>query len=104
MTADTSPVSVLVAGTLLTADDLSEDHYGWYIKVADKDPVIHHRNYEIKSIRKWTYEGKTTVGIIARDAEGLWKGGIEHDYAPDTAVELVRPITPKAKRTAKAAT
>lgn len=88
----------------LTAGELAEEHYGWYIQVADSDPVIRHRNYELIRIRKWTYKSKTTVGIVAKDPDDLWKSGIEYHYAPDTAVELIRPITTKAKRSAREST
>lgn len=86
----------------MRADDLTEDHFGWYIKVADKDPVLRWRHFTLIGIRKWTYEGKTTVGVIARDPDGIYKG-IEYHYAPDVTVVLVQPVTPKAKRAAKAA-
>lgn|SRR5487761_2474258 len=84
----------------MTVADLTEDHFGWYIKVESKDPVVRWRHFDLIGLRTWEYKGKTTVGLIVKDDNPC--GRMETHCTPETKCVLIEPITAKAKRAAKA--
>jgi hypothetical protein len=88
---------------MMPVSALTEDHVGWEIRVADPDPVIKRRIFVLGGLRTWTYNEKTTVGLVdTTDAWGPIKGTERH-YAPETPCELLRQIKkPRPRRKAKA--
>lgn len=87
-----------------TVDDLDERHIGWLIKVGPErgaSQFSRGRTFTLKGVRKWTYEALTSVGLVdPTDAVGNIVG-TEYHYDTTVPCELVRPVTAKAKRTAK---
>jgi hypothetical protein len=94
-----------MSGGVLTVSDLTDPHIGWLIKTGPArgdSEYCRSRTFTLKGIRVWTYEGRTTVGLLdPSDARGNIIGDERH-YDPSAPCELVRPITAKAKRLAKA--
>jgi hypothetical protein len=89
-------------GTFITAADLTPEHFGWYISVHVDDGPLQRRAMELKGIRgPWEYKGVSKIALVAVDRGGPF-AGIEHHFSPDTKVELVQPLTAKAKRLARA--
>jgi hypothetical protein len=81
-----------------TVGDLTDEHVGWYIEVADPRSVVGHRSFTLgKGIRRWEYPaGVHHVGLLDKStAEGNCIG-TERDYGPETAVKLMQP--PKRRR------
>ncbi|MCU1494846.1 MAG: hypothetical protein JWO62_2610 [Acidimicrobiaceae bacterium] len=79
--------------------ELTEEFFGWYIKVADIDPVLGWRHVDLVGLRTWEYQGKRMVGLIVKDDGPC--GRLELHYSDNTPCVLIKPITSKAKRAAK---
>lgn len=91
-------------GGVRTVADLTSDHIGWEIRVGRERGASDFnmgRTFVLKKLRTWTYEGRTTVGLVdPTEAGGQWVG-TEYHYDPDTSCMLLRPVTAPAKRRAK---
>lgn len=92
----------------LRVDELTEDWIGWLIKPLrdefvrgqgglDGMLITHGRTFELKSLRTWEYEGEKKYELTAKDASGKW-AGICYQYPGNTVVELLRPISAKARK------
>lgn len=89
-------------GTFITAADLTSEHFGWYISVHVDDGPVQRRAMELKGTRgPWEYKGRSQIALVAADPGGHY-GGVEYHFSPDAKVELVQPLTAKAKRVARA--
>jgi hypothetical protein len=82
----------------MTVDELSSEHLGWEIKVKDSNPVIDHRTFVLIGLRKWSYQGETTVALV--DASEARPGviGAERHYAPETECQLLRQLRKPRRR------
>lgn len=82
-----------------TVGDLTPDHIGWEISVADENPVVARRRFVLAGHRAWTYEGRVRVGLL--DKAGAYGNviGTERHYDADTPCELLRQVyRPRAKK------
>lgn len=92
-----------------TVGDLTEQHHGWLIRVDEPEPLRHRtfllgKGFKV-GVRRWTRDdGSEWVGVCDEDGRGNGFVGTERIYPADTRCELVRPVTAKAKRLAKART
>lgn len=87
----------------LTAADLTPEHRGWLISwdLTWPEGVLgpSKREVELFDLRSWEYEGEAQVEVVSGT-----RGNLTGHHMPGTTpVRLVRPVTPKAKRAAKAA-
>lgn len=92
--------------TVETVADLTDDHIGWQIKVGrarGDSEFSRYRIFVLKKIRVWTYNGLTTVGLLDPSEARPGIIGDERHYDTTVACELIKPMTAKAKRLAKAA-
>ncbi len=89
-----------------TVGDLTQDHIGWLIQVAEPStppghlPGPPHRTYVLGGIRQWEWQGHDNVGLLdTSDARGAIRG-TERRYDPATPCVLVRQVK-KPRRPAK---
>lgn len=95
----------------LRADELTNEWIGWLIRPLrdefvkgqgglDGMLITHGRSFELKSIRTWERDGDSTVELVAKDDAGKW-AGIAYHYPANTVVELLRPLSARARKGAK---
>jgi hypothetical protein len=84
----------------VNASELTEAHFGWYIAMSQPNAVIRRRTFVLTSIRRWSYDGVEYAGLTD-DGHGE-RFRTEWIFLATDEGELIRPITPKAKRRAKA--
>ncbi|MFF4777606.1 hypothetical protein ACFY05_32585 [Microtetraspora fusca] len=89
--------------TVTTVADLTPDHIGWLITVADPNPVIDHRTFKLVGLRSWTYDGQQIVALVDPTDKTPGTIGTERHYAPETACELIRQIKRTRVRRKRAA-
>jgi hypothetical protein len=78
--------------TVTTVADLTEEHVGWEIQVADPD--IYRRTIVLAGLRTRTNEGRTRIALLDSSEAGGPLLGTEREYPPDAACAVLR----KAKR------
>ena len=86
------------------ADELMETYIGWYIQPLrdefhkgggmDGFLITHGRSFTLRGIRYLDDE----IELVGHDGEHL----CAYRYSPDTMVKLLKPITAKAKKAARA--
>lgn len=87
----------------MTVADLSVEHHGWLLKVADPDPVLRYRTFVLGKgfgcgVRRWTApDGAEMVGLTDDERDGPFIG-TERIYPASTPVELVRQIKRARRR------
>ncbi len=102
-----------MARRTLRADEITDEWIGWYIRPLRDEfdnslgglngfRITHGRTFELKSMPSWTYKDVATVDLVAKDYENPRRAGIAWHYSPDTVVELLRPMSAKAKKGANA--
>lgn len=90
-----------VAQEIRTVADLTDDHIGWMVKVAEPLP-LRHRTFTLgkgfgSCVRRWTHEGVDYVGLTDDDKRpGIV--GTERTFIADTPCELVRLVKRPRKR------
>lgn len=76
-------------GNVTTVGDLTEEHYGWEVRVAVDAPYHDHVSLAVDRLRRWTYEGEVRVEIFTKAKRGsIWAGEVSV-FPADAACELV---------------
>jgi len=99
-------------GRTLRAGEITEEWIGWYIQPLRDERVkgqggldgmliTRGRTMELVSIRSRIYNGVSIVEIGGKYCSGPLDCAA-FGYAPDTVVELLRPLSAKAKKGARA--